>query len=194
MTSPTLLPAPRVAHDVEVRLAELAESRIVAPARRAGHELRVVGSSRLPRREQVIVQTTNGPWLLVDHRDDPSADPYGGKLPIPKEILPTLDELDAAGVWPDHVWIGHELPNGWKEGDDLTNLIPPPAKLRRRDELLLKTIRTVIRLTGQAVATTGAVALSPLALIGADPVLLGGVQHPTEPLIVWVELARWNWK
>lgn len=194
MAVPTLLPAPRLTRDVEIQLAELTERRILNPARRAGHELTVIGPSRLPRREHVIVRTPKGPWLLVDHRDDPTTDPYRGKLPIPKDILTTLTKLDDAGACPDHIWIGHELPKQWKEGDNLTNLIPPPARLRQRDELLTKTIRTTLHLTGKALTAAAVAALSPLALIGTDPVLLGGVQHPTEPVVVWVELARWAWR
>ena len=36
----------------------------------------------------------------------------------------------------------------------------------------------------------------PLAILGAglDPVVLGGVRHPTYPAVTWCVLAQWEWE
>lgn len=84
MSEVSLLPAPRLNGDIEPRLIDLAQRWMLSPAREAGYELRLVEATVLPQR-QVIARTEWGTWLFVDHVDDPTADAYGGDIPVPAD-------------------------------------------------------------------------------------------------------------
>jgi len=116
-------------------LVALADRRMLSPAREAGYDLRLVGATVLPQ-QQTIARTQWGTWLFVNHADDPTAEQYKGKIPVPREQLIRLNELHGAGVSPQHVWIAHQLPNSYRDGDPLTDLVPPPKQLREKDERL----------------------------------------------------------
>lgn len=197
-----LLPAPRPGADVAPRLLELAEQRMLSPARERGYELRLLGATVLPQR-QIIARTQTGAWLFVDNVEDPTATQYGGKLPIPAEQHARLTALDQAGVRPDVVWLGHELPTTYRDHDPIPELVPTPPHLREKDERLTQRLRvaTTLFLKG-AGATLGAAAALPLAagsaVVGAvaslDPIVLGGVRHPDYPVVQWALLAQWEWE
>lgn len=48
-----LLPAPRVAGDIEPQLTAMAEQRMLTPARTARYELALVGATVLPQRQVI---------------------------------------------------------------------------------------------------------------------------------------------
>jgi hypothetical protein len=199
-----LLPAPRLSADIGPDLAEAAERRMLAPARKRGYELRLVGATVLPQR-QVIARSQSGTWLFVDHVDDPTAHQYKGRIPIPAGEYARLTELDRAGVRPDLVWLGHELPPTWREGDPIP--VPTPIHLRRRDERLSRGMQLA---TGLMLRAVGATLAAPLVMAGAiaeagaaavaeagaglDPVVLGGVRHSQAPIVQWALLAQWEWE
>jgi hypothetical protein len=181
-------------------LTKRADVRLLAPACEAGYELSLLGTTVLPQR-QVIRRTQQGTWLLTDYRQDATAALYGGRIPIPAESHARLTELAAAGVAPDHVWLAHQLPGDWQPGQPVDALVPDPKHLRQRDQRLIRGLQAASRTAAQVLAVgglaLGTMALAPLAMLGGvglDPVVLGGVQHPTLPLVVWVELARWEWQ
>ena len=66
-----LLPAPRLSAEVSTYMAELAERRMLSPARARGYELRLLGATVLPH-GQVITRDRWGTWLFVDHANDPT--------------------------------------------------------------------------------------------------------------------------
>ncbi len=180
-------------------LSKRADARLLAPAREAGYELRLLGATVLPR-GQVIGRTQHSTWLLTEYRQDPTAALYNGRIAIPAEPHARLADLAAAGVAPDRVWLAHQLPRDWQPGQPVDALVPDPRHLRERDQRLIRGLtaasRTAAQLFAMGVLGLGAIALAPLALldgVGLDPVVLGGVQHPELPLVGWVELARWEW-
>jgi hypothetical protein len=192
-----LLPIPRLSAEVKRTLCDLADERMIHPASEAGHELALLGATVLPQR-QTIARTEHGNWLLVDHVDDPTADEYGGALPVPAEELGRLQTLDEAGVRPQLAWLGHQLPADYVDGDPIPRLVPPPRELREKDERLtiaLTRARSLL-LTGLGgmLAATAALPLAPLALIGSDPVIFGGVRHPQLPIVAWSVLCSWTWE
>jgi hypothetical protein len=202
MSGTSLLPAPRLTTDLQPKLVELAERRMLSPAREVGYDLRLVGATVLPQR-QVIARTQWGKWLFVSHFDDPTAKDYGGKIPIPAEQFKRLEELHRAGVRPDLVWLGHQLPDGWQEGEAVP--VPAPAHLREKDKRLTQQLSFSTRLfvkgaagllAGAALAplAAGAAVLGAAAGAGLDPIVLGGVQHPEAPVVQWVLLAQWEWQ
>lgn len=201
MSDVSLLPAPRLSTDIERSLVERAEHRMLAPARKAGYELRLVGATVLPQR-QTIAKTQWGTWLFVNHLDDPTADQYGGRIPIPKDQMLQLATLDCHGVHPQHVWIGHELQPTWKEGDPASPLVPPPSELREKDERLRLRLQALsqlyLKLVGGIIGGAGALPIAAGAALvsgaGLDPIVFGGVQHPELPLVQWAVLAQWTWQ
>jgi hypothetical protein len=181
-------------------LSRRADTRLLTPAREHGYELRLLGATVLPR-GQVIHRTRQGAWLLTEYKHDPTAASYGGRIPIPAEPHARLTALAAAGVAPDHVWLAHQLPEDWQPGQPADVLVPDPRHLRERDENLMRGLtaasRTAVRVLAVGGLALGAMALAPLAMldgVGLDPVVLGGVQRPELPVVVWVELARWEWQ
>jgi hypothetical protein len=187
MSEVSLLPAPQLDAEIERTLTELTEHRMLTPARRAGYELQLVGATVLPQR-QTISRTQWGTWLFVDHTEDPTAEEYGGQVPIPTDQLAHLSMLDQHGVQPDLAWIIHQLPATYKDGDPLPQLVPAPRHLREKDERLSLWLAKIIkRVKGAAknLAEAGA---------GLDPVVLGGVKHPELPVVQWCVLAQWEWE
>jgi hypothetical protein len=196
MRNASLLPAPRLSADLEPRLIELAEERMLSPARRQGYKVRLLGATVLPQR-QVIARTSQGAWLFVDHVKDPTAKQYKGKIPVPVEQHARLTALARAGVRPDLVWLGHELPATWREGDAIPELVPPPRHLREKDERLTQRLRVATELFlkgAAALLSTPFVVAGAIAEAGLDPIVLGGVRHPEAPVVQWVLLAQWEWE
>lgn len=194
----SLLPAPRVGGDVEPRLVKLADTRMLAPARAKGYELPVIGVTALPQRQQVVARSRHGEaWLFADHAEDPTAMAHRGRVPIPAGQYARLRDLDAAGVRPGVVWLAHQLPDGWEEGDPVP--VPAPKQLRERDSRLARGLARasgmVLRAGG--LAARGAAALPAIgAAVGAglDPVVLGGVVDGQAQAALWVVLAQWDWE
>lgn len=193
-----LLPTPRTEVAVRSTLLDLTEQRVLTPARRAGYELSLLGATVLPQK-QVIAQTQTGKWLLVSHFEDPTARAYKGKIPVPAEQLDKLVQIDTAGARLDHIWLGHQLPDTWRQGDAVP--VPPPRELREKDERLKLTLAKAMNLYLKGAGALLASAAAPLALgaaafagAGLDPVILGGIQHPEYPVVQWTLLAQWEWE
>lgn len=194
MADDLIFPPSDSSSDLVVRATmELVEQRLALPARRVGYELRAIGPSAVPERSGPV-WTPAGPWWLNSHLNDPTAEEFKGKIPVPPEQIARLQKLNEAGVRPDHLWLAHELPSGYKGGDPLPQLVPPPKHLREKDERLTVVLKRAAKALGMVAGTTLAIAASPIALIGADPIILGGVEHPTEPIVGWCILCQWNWE
>jgi hypothetical protein len=197
------LPHPELNAEVKRDLIKLADRRMFAPAREAGYELQRVGVTMLPQ-EMKTVHTPYGTWLFVNHLDDPTADEYGEKLPIPNEQLARLHHLAELGVNPQNVWNGHEMPPTYKVDDPIPRLVPPPKQLREKDQRLALQLATATKFFLMASGTlVAAAAAAPLAVaggavsvlgVGLDPIIFGGVRHPELPVVDWCVLAQWNWE
>ncbi len=193
MNELAVLPVPHVDFAAQAELADRMEARVLSPARTRGYELRLVGATVLPH-GKVISRSQWGTWLFVEHWDDPTAPQYGGKIPIPAAEHTKLTTLVEAGVRPDLLWLAHELPAGWKEGDRLDQLVPAPAHLRKKDERLVRQLQKITSATMKvAGATAGAVSGLLTDGVGLDPIVLGGVRHPEYPIVMWTVLAQWEW-
>jgi hypothetical protein len=198
-----LLPLPGGDASPEARraLVALAERQMLAPARLAGYELRLVGATVLPQK-QTIARTQRGTWLFVNHLEDPTADQYRGRIPIPRDQMLRLATLDRYGVQPQHVWVGHELPPTWKEGDSASPSVPPPSEMREKDEHLRLRLHVLsklyLRLIGGIIGGAAALPIAAGAALvggaGLDPIVFGGVQHPELPFVQWAVLAQWTWQ
>ena len=199
MSRVPLLPAPRLITGVERSLFERTEQRLLAPARSRGHQLQLVGATVLPQ-GQTIAQTSRGSWIFVDHKQDPTAlyPETKGKIPIPRKELELLRDLSQGGraVRPDVVYFGHQLPAGWQANQPLPRLVPAPRHLRQQDERLTLVLRQATELFVKGAAGLLTLAVAPLALagVGLDPIVFGGVKHPSEPVVSWCVLCAWEWE
>jgi hypothetical protein len=191
------VPAPILESDAKSVLADLLLSRVLEPARSVGLELVPTAPTVLPVRREVC-WTDSGAWLLVDPWNDPTSRNEDRKIPIPRDAHTRLSTLADAGVEPDLIWLGHQLPSTWKDGDPIPDLVPVPAHLRRIDEMLLapvhaaKELADSIEIAGRGLP--GAVAaIAEVVEFELDPVVLGGVTHPALPVVQWAVLAAWTW-
>ncbi len=199
-TDVRFLPAPRLSSEVAHRIVELAEHRILTPARSAGVELQFIGISHPPVHEQEY-KLDSGIWKFVDHVDDPTAREFRGRIPVPVEQIARLKYLGSIGVCPQHIWIGHQMPPDYQPDDPPPRLVPPPRELREKDERLRLGLAAALRLfikgaglTLGAAAVVPGMAVSAVASVGLDPVIFGGVEHPELPLFAWCALAQWEWE
>jgi hypothetical protein len=198
-----LLPAPQLSAEAEQELTELVEQRMLAPARKAGYELRLVGATVLPQ-QQTITRTQHGTWAFVDHLEDPTAAEYNGEIPVPEDQIPWLIELGRRGVKPQFIWIGHQLPDSYRDGEPLPQLVPDPRPLRELDERLTLQLAKALRVYLKGVLILlGMAASAPLVVVGGaatavgvglDPIIFGGVKHPQLPVVMWCALAQWDWE
>jgi hypothetical protein len=179
--------------EVQRRLSTLVDERMVIPAREAGYELALVGATVLPT-EQTIAKTDRGTWLFVDHVNDPTSREYQGRLPIPAEQMTHLTNLDRAGVRPQLIWIGHEMPAGYKEGEPVPRLVPPPRELREKDQRLTLGLGSIAKVWATALAGLVVAPAAALGALGTDPIIFGGVRHPEHPIVAWCVLCSWDWE
>lgn len=154
----------------------------------------------------LVQQTPHGTWFFAaDYLDDPGLR-QDRVIAIPDRELTRLQRLRDAGVSVDLVWIAHELPAHWRPEMPLPLIVPDAPRYRQLDQSLEKFVIGAAQLTFKAardipIATAAAGALGvgmvagiATAGVGVDPVILGGVQHPSEPIAFWVVLAQWEWE
>jgi hypothetical protein len=191
-------PTPEPEDGLAVRQTmEIANERMLAPAGAAGYELPLVGATP-PLHQRSIHRTPQGVWLFDDYVNDPTALEYKGEIPVPQGETERLVALWEAGVRAQYVWIGHQLPDDYQEGQPLPRLVPAPRELREKDEKLKLNLTKAAKVLGVVAAGTLALAVSPLALaaagVGQDPIVLGGVRHPKAPVVAWCVLCQWEWE
>lgn len=184
------------------------EERLLRPARRAGYDLPVIGTSEEPEGD-VCWQAPSGHWwVIADRRDDPTAERYGGVV-VPERERAKLAQLLREGFSPDRILVGHEFPLGWTPGDPVPDLVPTASRELvprspqedRRAELTNVSVQATATLGRAALTATKALAVGALAVgvaIGRaaaelDPIVIAGVRDPRTGAVTWVEVARWSW-
>jgi hypothetical protein len=178
-------------------------SRVMAPAASIGADVPFLGILPIPDRPYVQRTNAGSFFFVSSYLDDPGLR-RDGRIAIPKDHLLRLQQLRTAGVSVDEIWIGHQLPESWREGDAVPTLVPSPPLYRELDASMGHVIATGVAALGQAIrvgATTllsvaGAVATGvagSVASVGTDPIILGGIRHPEHRSAAWVLLAKWDW-
>lgn len=173
-----------------------ARDQLIIPARKAATELEIAGLTRIPTGPE-LVRGPKGYWLVVDHREDPTADAKG-RIPIPAAERAKLSALADAGVAPDLIILGHELPADWKPGQLAGPLAPPGKAAVEAEERSLARSRALVSgarslIKGAAVGTAAVAAAPLLALGGLDPIVLGGVCDSERSVVAWSVLCWWEW-
>jgi len=189
----------------QLELKEAVSRRVLAPARLIGEELEVAGLAPIPD-GPLVQQTPHGTWFFAaDYLNDPGLR-QDRAIAIPDRELTRLHQLRDAGVSVDLIWIAHELPEHWRPDVPLPLVVPDAPRYRQLDQSLEKFVIGAAQLTfkaarGIAIATAAAGALGvglvggiATAGVGVDPVILGGIRHPSEPIAFWVVLAQWEWE
>lgn len=187
--------------------------RMLEPARHAGYDLPVIGTSQEPQGEFLWQAPTDRWWVFNDHRADPTAAQHGGVV-VTDEVKERLTRLLAQGFDPDVILVGHETPQGWSPGSQLPDLVPAaerrtlvPARKSKMLGSLIASPRSLdvgigaLKVGKAAVVGGVAVGVALGALVGAvaaaaarlDPVIIAGVRDSGTGLVTWVEVARWDW-
>lgn len=188
-------------------LTQRLETELLAPARRAGIELSVIGTTMEPR-GQVEYQAPNGQWWIFNHhRDDPTAALHGGVV-VPTEVRQRLEQLLRHGFAPDTIWIGHEMPVEWHPGQPKPDLVPQrrpattdlvttarrPALPAGSADFGVAVGKGLLKATKALVLGAAAVGLAVgSAMAELDPIIVAGVRDPSSGAVTFVEVARWSW-
>lgn len=186
-------------------LAERLERQVFAPARSIGEELALVSITNPPPPVKIMHPPQGGTWVAAYHDTDPVARGRGGYLHAPKDEIERLTRLFDAGVEPDVILIGHELPGHWRQGDPVpAAYLPGEASTASRVlaaqagavEVGLGLLRAAAKAgAGIGKATVGAAAFAGAAIGSVavlDPFVLGGVREPKSGLIGWTVLGGWD--
>ncbi len=190
-------------------LVDGTDQRLLLPARRAGHELPIIGTSDEPDGDLYWQAPSGHWWLFTDRRTDPTAEVYGGVV-VPEDVREKLVDLLREGFAPDRILIGHEFPLDWAPGDPRPDLVPkahprlaqrPAAEVFRQADIPTVSTRGTLKLgravlTGMKALLVGAAAVGSvigMALSQLDPVVVAGVRDPRTGAVTWVEVARWDW-
>lgn len=184
-------------------LAGRTETLLLAPARHAGYDLPVIGTSQAPEGE-FVWQAPNGQhWIFNDHKDDPTAAQFGGVV-VPDDVQERLVQLLKHGFAPDIILIGHELPASYSPGEPLPELVPvkplelvplkPPAISPQTTETALTVGKASLKAMKMIVAAAVAAGTSiGAAVTKLDPIVIAGVRDPQTGAVTWCEVARWAW-
>jgi len=150
-------------------------------------------------------------WILA---------PANDSLPVvPRREREALLRLRDAGVDFPLVYVAHEIPSdkNYRGSANATGLpvsidqvqaaalvgpVPPPREAVELSERLARRSSQVLTAVKRGVATAGAIAVSPLVLMGSiaaaglDPIVLGAIpassKVPGQPA-AWYVLAKWTW-
>src|SRR3954451_13290463 len=143
-----------------------------------------------------------GTWVAAYHDTDPVDQGRGGYLHAPEDEIERLTRLFEAGVEPDTILIGHQLPGHWRQGDPVpAGYLPGESSTASRVlaaqagavEVGLGLLRaaakagTVIGPATVGAANFAAAAIGSLVLL--DPFILGGVRESESGLIGWAVLG-----
>jgi hypothetical protein len=179
---------------VSTELAASVEQRLLTPAASIGTELPVIGVSEVPH-QPVLAYAGDRPWYFCDYIEDPTARQFGGYIPVPEVEHRRLVKLRDAGVHADLVWLAHEVPATWHEGEELLDLVPPDVRpvVRPGTVTVGGQQRAVQVVRRMAEGAFGGLRTLAANLERLDPIVLAGVIDSTGEQAAWVELCRWSW-
>jgi hypothetical protein len=177
------------------------ERRILAPARSIGEELSLVAITEPPPPVSIMHPPQGGTWIAARHDHDPVAEARGA-LHAPEAEIERLTKLHEAGVAPDVILVGHQLPDRWQPGDPVPAAYLP-AEVATVDRLLATQataagigfdfLRTLAGIgVGLGAVTAAGIGRAVDAAVSLDPFLLGGIHDPKTGLIGWVFLGGWD--
>ena len=182
-------------------LRPLLERRALAPARRCGVQIDVLGLMPMPQLPSVRRAKDGAYWLFSDYLHDAGLQ-QDGFLAVPAAELRRLTMLRDAGLLVDDLLIAHELPRSWTPGTPLPAIVPGAPQCTELDQRFEAGIRT----TSQAIAQTAARIVDKSAVVAStvanavgktivlDPAILGTIRHQSEPTVCcWLLLAKWAW-
>ncbi len=171
------------------------ERRVLGPARAAGADLECFGVTRTPgpSEELRIVMDGRGVhWVVAPPDRDPTRE--RGLIPVPQVQLHRLQTLRSAGVELDYVYVAHELPETWRPGEPIPQLVPPPPRIAASERVVARTANITLRaLKASAVGVATALA-APLSFAALDPMVIGGVLSDNSDSVAWAILASWTWR
>lgn len=177
------------------------ERRVLAPARSIGENLPLVAITEPPPPVSILHPPQGGTWVAASYDRDPVALARGA-LHAPEAEIERLTRLHKAGVDPDVILVGHQLPGRWQPGDPVSAAYLP-AEVATVDRLLatqaaavnagVDFLRTLAGIgAGLGAATVAGVGQLADAAVLLDPFVLGGINEPKTGLVGWVFLGGWD--
>jgi len=177
------------------------ERRVLAPARSIGENLALVAITEPPPPVSILHPPQGGTWVAARYDHDPVALARGA-LHAPEAEIERLTRLHKAGVEPDTILVGHQLPGRWQPGDPVSAAYLP-AEVATVDRLLatqaaavnagMDFLRTLAGIgAGLGAATVAGVGQLADAAVLLDPFVLGGINEPKTGLVGWVFLGGWD--
>ena len=177
------------------------ERQVLAPARSVGEDLALVAITEPPPPVSIMHPPQGGTWIAAYHDSDPVAQARGA-LHAPEAEVARLTKLHDAGVEPDVILVGHQLPDRWQPGDPVPAAYLP-SEVATVDRLLATQAAAVgvgfdfLRAlagigVGLGAATAAGVGRAADAVAALDPFVLAGVREPKTGLIGWVFLGGWD--
>lgn len=208
----TLVPSPQAALRPTPALTRQLEEQVFAPARVIGEELSLVAITEPPPPISILHPPQGGTWIAARHDSDPVALARGA-LHAPEKEIARLTQLHRAGVDPDVILVGHELPGRWRPGDPVPaaylpgetstigNVLAAQAAAVELGRGLLRGVAKIGIGIGVGVGAglaTAAVGIGSMSSLGdgdfvmIDPFVLAGVRDPQTGLVGWVLLGAWD--
>jgi hypothetical protein len=177
------------------------ERRVLAPARRIGEELSLVAITEPPPPVSIMHPPQGGTWIAARADCDPVAE-VRGALHAPEAEIARLAKLYEAGVDPDVILVGHQLPDRWQPGDPVPAAYLP-AEVATVDRLLATQaavagigfdfLRTLAGIrVGLGAATAAGISRAADAVAALDPFLLFGTRDTESGLIGWTFAGAWD--
>lgn len=153
-------------------------------------------------------RVTSGNWAVAaSYHADPVVAHCGGVIPAPKQQRRQLADLHRAGASPDLLFILRELPADWEPGTPPPKMVAVEAARSAHEhqlEIATGALTFGVQLlhvaagliagtaaVAAAAAAGGAVAAGAVSLVALDPIVLGGLVHPSGA-VAWVPLAAWD--
>jgi hypothetical protein len=183
---------------------------LVEKAREAGAAIEYLGIGPLFAEPRLYRGDTTD-WILAPANDESPV--------VPRSERKALTCLRDAGVEFPLIYVAHEIPSdpNYRRSVSATGLpvsindvqaaaligpVPPPRDAVELSERLARRSSQVLAAARRGVATAGAIAVSPLALMGSivaaglDPIVLGAIPATSKVQgqpAAWYVLAKWTW-
>jgi hypothetical protein len=177
------------------------ERRVLAPARKLGEDLPLVAITEPPPPVSIMHPPQGGTWIAAHADRDPVAMARGA-LHAPEAEIERLTKLYDAGMRPDLILVGHQLPGRWQPGDPV-----PAAYLPGETSAVNRVLAAQTAALGFGLGLIQAAAGIGVGLVGAaaggmgnlvdaaaalDPFVLAGIRDPQTGLVGLVYLGGWD--
>jgi hypothetical protein len=171
---------------------KMATERLRILESRAASLVTPLGVVPLPTKPTLLRTPDDQPWdwAIMQLADDPAF--TSGRLGIPGPARRRIAEIAKVGAEFDRLLIAHEVPKRKGFAEKPLELVA--ETVAARPALWAARLDRIVGLANKAAGAAVGTALSGLASLAADPVLIGAIDIPggDEPLVAAFHLASWR--